>query len=116
MDELKEIREEIRKVGLKNIEKAKKTHNKFYLGDIRISDEIKKKGYTLSSEPLAEIFERFKNCDWGYDNEDVKINENSIKTGYGDVLGIYEIDGIKIWIQTDFCEDTVTTIFLPEER
>lgn len=49
---------------------------------------------------------------WG----DAEINDQHIKNGYGDVIGIYNMDGHEIWIQTNLCEDTVTTIYLPDER
>ena len=73
-------------------------------------------GYTHDSIPLAEQFERFIKCDWGGGGEDAEINNQHIKSGYGDVIGIYNLDGHEIWIQTDLCEDTITTIYLPDER
>lgn len=33
----------------------------------------------------------------------------------GDVMGVYSLNGKKIWIKTDLDEITQTTIFLPEE-
>ena len=49
---------------------------------------------------------------WG----DAEINDQHIKNGYGDVIGIYNMDGHEIWIQTNLCEDTVTTIYLTDEK
>lgn len=86
---------------------AKKNKQSFYIGRIIISDSLQDKGYTYDSISLAKQFEKFK---------DAEINNFHIENGYGDVIGVYNLDGYKIWIQTDLCEDTVTTIYLPEER
>lgn len=115
LEELNEVRRENKKTGVKNL-KLNTNGSTFYLGEIRLSDGLKKKGFTLNTPSLVEAFERFKHRDWGYTHLDVKINEACLNSGYGDVLGIYTIDGVKVWIQTDFTEDTVTTIYLPEEH
>ena len=47
--------------------------------------------------------------------EDAAINDKAIETGYGDVMGIYRLNGHVIWIKTDLNECTRTTILLPEE-
>ena len=46
---------------------------------------------------------------------DAAINDKAIETGYGDVMGIYRLNGHVIWIKTDLNECTRTTILLPEE-
>ena len=113
---LKDIRKSSKETGCKDIESAKKSKHKFCTGRIIISDGLKKMGYIYDSIPLAKQFEKFINCNWGEGEEDADINTQHIKNGYGDVIGIYNLDGREIWIQTDLCEDTVTTIYLPEER
>ena len=72
-------------------------------------------GYSEESPELNELFEKFIKCDWGEGREDAQINESAIATGYGDVMGVYSLNGKKIWIKTDLDEITQTTIFLPEE-
>ena len=54
-------------------------------------------------------------CDWGEGWSDAAINDKAIETGYGDVMGIYQLNGHVIWIKTDLNECTRTTILLPEE-
>lgn len=116
LEMLKAVKSVTKEIGCKNLELAKKNKRSFYIGRIIISDSLQDKGYTYDSISLAEQFEKFINRDWGEGEEDAEINNFHIENGYGDVIGVYNLDGYKIWIQTDLCEDTVTTIYLPEER
>lgn len=113
---LKEAREYAKKIGQKNLKLAKENGVKFYLGRVIISDGIQRWGYSNNSANLEECLLRYKNGDYGKQpKEDVEINERSIASGYGDVMGEYKIDGHRIWIKTDLNENTTTTIFLPQE-
>jgi len=116
LDMLKDIRKETGSIGQKNYQLAKEFKQKFYTGRIVISDGLRSMGYTIDSIPLAEQFEKFIKCNWGEGEEDAEINKKHIKNGYGDVVGVYNLEGHEIWIQTDLCENTVTTIYLPDER
>ena len=103
-------------IGKRNIELAQKHGNKFYIGNLTITDGVQRKGFTIDSIELDEAFEKFINGDWGNTPvEDAEINNRSIESGYGDIMGDYMVDGVRIWIKTALCENTTTTILLPEE-
>lgn len=68
------------------------------------------------SHELNELYSRYIKCDWGEGECDAAINTKTIETGYGDIMGIYRLNGQVIWIITDLNEYTTTTILLPEER
>ena len=104
------MRKESRKVGAAN------TGKKFYLGELNISNGVMAMGYNLDSTEIQSLLKTYESCDWGEGWEDAKINEAAIRSGHGDVIGIYRLDGKEVWIQTDLNEDPQTTIFLPEER
>lgn len=114
---LQEAREAARKIGQENIKLAKERGIKFYTGKLSISDGVRQLGYTNNSVEIQKCFSQFINGDFGNNqpSEDIEINKRSIESGYGDVMGEYEIDGHKIWIKTDLNEDATTTIFLPKE-
>ena len=112
--ELAEEIEEVKKIGRKNIEKAKKFGEPFFTGRIYITDGVRELGYSEDSPELDKIYSRYIECDWG-EEEDTDINEKSIEIGYGDIMGVYRLDGHVIWIKTDLNEHTRTTILLPQE-
>ena len=56
------------------------------------------------SAELDDIFSRYIKCDWGEGWSDAAINDKAIETGYGDVMGIYRLNGHVIWIKTDLNE------------
>lgn len=113
---LSAMREQVNVAKEKNLKEAKKLGEKFYTGNICIMPGVRALGLTMDSPELDEIFKRFMNCDWGdTPKEDEAINETSIKSGYGDIMGSYIVNGVKIWIKTDLCEGTRTTIMLPSE-
>lgn len=116
-DFLQEVREQAKRVGEQNITLAKKNGMKFYIGKLSISDGVQHLGYSYDSKVIQDCLSRYQHDDYGEDQypEDIETNERAIASGYGDVMGEYIIDGHKIWIQTNLCEDTMTTIFLPEE-
>ena len=117
INSLQKYSNEIKQIKQKNLNHAKENGTKFYLGNISISDGIKRMGYTEDSAVIKDCIAKYINGDFG-DNqhpEDIEINKRTIATGYGDVMGEYIIDGHKIWIKTDLNENTMTTIFLPEE-
>ena len=56
---------------------------------------IKKNGN--NSKILQECLLRYINGDYGEQpKEDIEINERAIASGYGDVMGEYNIDGYRI--------------------
>lgn len=114
-NELRMIMEEVKKVGKNNIKKAEEFGTKFFLGHIEISTGLKELGYSEESPALAEAFAKYVRCDWGDGEEDAEINERAIKSGYGDVMGVYKLNGRTIWIKTDLNENPRTIIMLPEE-
>lgn len=110
------MRKESRKVGAANLKRVANTGKKFYLGELNISNGIMAMGYNLDSIEIQSLLKTYESCDWGEGWEDAKINEAAIRSGHGDVIGIYRFDGKEVLIQTDLKEDPQTTIFLPEER
>lgn len=110
------MRKESRKVGAANLKRAANTGKKFYLGELNISNGVMAMGYNLDSTEIQSLLKTYESCEWGEGWEDAKINEAAIRSGHGDILGIYRLDGKEVWIQTDLNEDPQTTIFLPEER
>ena len=110
------MRKESRKVGAANLKRVANTGKRFYLGELNISNGVMAMGYNLDSTEIQSLLKTHESCDWGEGWEDAKINEAAIRSGHGDVIGIYRLDGKKVWIQTDLNEDPQTTIFLPEER
>ena len=96
------MRKESRKVGAANLKRVANTGKRFYLGELNISNGVMAMGYNLDSTEIQSLLKTYESCDWG--------------EGYGDVIGIYRLDGKEVWIQTDLNEDPQTTIFLPEER
>lgn len=110
------MRKESRKVGVANLKRVENTGKRFYLGELNISNGVMALGYDLNSEEIQSLLKTYESCDWGEGWEDAKINEAAIRSGHGDVIGIYRLGGKEVWIQTDLNEDTQTTIFLPEER
>lgn len=110
------MRKESRKVGAANLKRVANTGKRFYLGELNISNGVMAMGYNLDSTEIQSLLKTYESCDWGERWEDAKINEAAIRSGHGDVIGIYRLDGKEVWIQTDLNEDPQTTIFLPEER
>lgn len=110
------MRKESRKVGAANLKRVANTGKKFYLGELNISNGVMAMGYNLDSTEIQSLLKTYELCDWGEGWEDAKINEAAIRSGHGDVIGIYRLDGKEVWIQTDLNENPQTTIFLPEER
>lgn len=110
------MRKESRKVGAANLKRVANTGKRFYLGELNISNGIMAMGYNLDSIEIQSLLKTYESCDWGEGWEDAKINEAAIRSGHGDIIGIYRLGGKEVWIQTDLNEDTQTTIFLPEER
>ena len=110
------MRKESRKVGAANLKRVANTGKRFYLGELNISNGVMAMGYNLDSTEIQSLLKTYESCDWGEGWEDAKINEAAIRSGHGDVIGIYRLYGKKVWIQTDLNEDPQTTIFLPEER
>ena len=116
MQNFQEMIIKIKEIGDRNIQLAEKKHLKFYLGQIVISPGCQQKGFNEDNGQLIDIFNRYINCDWGkLPEEDIALNEKTVSSGYGDIMGEYFIDGIKIWIQTQLDEVTITKIYLPEE-
>ena len=110
------MRKESRKVGAANLKRVANTGKRFYLGELNISNGVMAMGYNLDSTEIQSLLKTYESCDWGEGWEDAKINEAAIRSGHGDVIGIYRQERKKVWIQTDLNEDPQTTIFLPEER
>ena len=110
------MRKESRKVGAANLKRVANTGKRFYLGELNISNGVMAMGYNLDSTEIQSLLKTYESCDWGEGWEDAKINEAAIRSGHGDVILIYRLDGKEVWIQTDLNEDPQTTIFLPEER
>ena len=110
------MRKESKKVGAANLKRVANTGKRFYLGKLNISNGVMALGYDSNSEEIQSLLKIYEDCDWGEGWDDAKTNEAAIKSGHGDVIGIYRLDGREIWIQTDLNEDPQTTIFLPEER
>ena len=110
------MRKESRKVGAANLKRVANTGKRFYLGELNISNGVMAMGYNLDSIEIQSLLKTYESCDWGEGWEDAKINEAAIRSGHGDVIGIYILDSKEVWIQTDLNEDPQTTIFLPEER
>lgn len=108
--------DEAQKIGKKNIERAQKEGQAFYTGEVCVTDGVQSLGYTENSHELNELYSRYIKCDWGEGECDAAINTKTIETGYGDIMGIYRLNGQVIWIITDLNEYTTTTILLPEER
>lgn len=106
---------EVRKIGKKNLEYAQKTGRPFHIGNLHITDGVRALGYSEDTAELDDIFSKYIKCDWGEGWSDAAINDKTIETGYGDVMGIYRLNGHVIWIKTDLNECTRTTILLPEE-
>lgn len=117
MDDLmRELRNQVREIGKRNLELAKEYGTKFYIGRIVVSDGLQELGYSYDTPSIQECFSKYINGDYGKQpKEDVEMNERTITYGYGDIMGEYYIDGHKIWIKTDLNEDATTTIFLPKE-
>lgn len=119
-DEFREMRaaciNKSQKIGKKNIEKAQKEGQAFYIGEVYITDGVRALGYTEDSQELNELYSKYIKCDWGEGQSDAAINDKAIETGYGDIVGIYHLNGQIIWIITDLNESTRTTILLPQER
>ena len=116
MTELEMIRAEVRKTGMVNVVKAKEYGEKFWTGRLRISDGLKELGYSDESDDLNEIFAKYCNGDWGdTDPDDAKINDNTVETGYGDIMGKYYLNGKTIYIKTTMAEYVETWMFLREE-
>lgn len=113
---LQEARTYARNIGQKNLQFAKEKGIEFCIGRLNISDGVQQLGYSSDSPEIHNCFSRFKNGDFGKQPpEDIEINKRAIESGYGDVMGEYELNGHKIWIKTDLNENITTTIFLPEE-
>lgn len=110
------MRKESRKVGAANLKRVANTGKRFYLGELNISNGVMAMGYNLDSTEIQSLLKTYESCDWGEGWEDAKINEAAIRSGHGDIIGIYRLGGKEVWIQTDLNEDPQTTIFLPEER
>lgn len=112
---INEFAEEYKRIGKRNIEKAKEINKKFFIGRLHISEGVRELGYNYESIELDRLFKKFMNCDWGEGWEDAHINEQAIQMGFGDIMGVYKLNGKTIWIMTNLNENTETTIFLPEE-
>lgn len=110
------MRKESRKVGAANLKRVANTGKRFYLGELNISNGVMAMGYNLDSTEIQSLLKTYESCDWGEGWEDAKINEAAIRSGHGDVIGIYRLGNEKVWIKTDLNESPCTTIFLPEER
>ena len=119
MNDFEEMRKfvikETRKTGKKNIERAKRYGKPFFIGRIYITDGVRELGYSEESPELDKLFKKYMKCDWGEVREDAAINNRTIEAGYGDIMGIYRLDGHVIWIKTDLNEYPSTTILLPQE-
>lgn len=116
MTELEMIRAEVGKIGAKNVERAKEHGDKFWTGRLYISDGLRKLGYSEDSIDLNDVFTKYCNGDWGdTDPDDMKINDNTVETGYGDIMGKYYLDGKTIYIKTTMAEEVETWMFLREE-
>ena len=98
-----------------NLNAVKKNGEKFYTGSIHITPGVEALGLNMNSLELSKAFRRYLNCDWGGCKKDAYINEATIKSGYGDIMGSYAVNGTEIWICTNMNEDTRTTILLPTE-
>ena len=116
MTELEMIRAEVRKIGAKNVERAKEHGDKFWTGRLYISDGLRKLGYSENSIDLNDVFTKYCEGDWGDTcSDDARINDNTVETGFGDIMGKYHLNERTIYIKTTMAEDTETYIFLREE-
>lgn len=109
------VREQTKANRKNNLKSARRIGETFYTGDIHISPGVEKLGLTIDSPELDEAFGRYLDCDWGGCEEDADINEATMKSGYGNIMGSYNINGAEIWIVTDTEDGTRTTILLPTE-
>ena len=65
---------------------------------------------------LLRSFNRLAKCDYGeLCKEDARRNAESVKCGYGMVMGIYSIEDTTIWIISYLGEGGYTTALFPEE-
>lgn len=109
-------RQRIIEIGNKNKKSAEKNAQKFYLGRLYVSEGCERKGLNYSNIELGQQFGRYIVGDWGdIPKEDVEINNRSVDSGYGDILGVYDVTGIEVWIHTSLDKEVETTIFLPDE-
>lgn len=109
------VREQSKAVRENNLKSARRIREKFYTGDIHISPGVQALGLTIDSPELDEAYGRYLDCDWGDCEEDADINEATIKSGHGNIMGSYIVNGTEIWICTDTEDGTKTTILLPSE-
>lgn len=68
-------------------------------------------------EFILSAFKLYMQCKWGdMDEEDIALNDESVKEGDGRIMGVYvfEPTGEKIWIITE-SDRSVTTILFPSE-
>ncbi len=66
------------------------------------------------ADAVINCVKRHANCDWGdLSEEDKKINDEAVKDGER-ILSAYNINGVKIWIITEW-DRSYTTILFPEE-
>lgn len=72
------------------------------------------KDYIANDDELNTALDRYALCDWGeLPKEDKQENDRAIKAG-NRLLGVYRINGQKIYIITEW-DRSATTVLLPEE-
>lgn len=69
----------------------------------------------INSEQIAELLSRHYSGDWGECHpSDARVNNDSLESGDGAIMSIYEVPDATIWVYTEWDRST-TTILLPSE-
>lgn len=69
---------------------------------------------TIKDFDITKCIRRHVTGDWGDLCEEDKITNNKALIGQGRLFSSYELNGVKIWVITEW-DRSVTTILLPDE-
>lgn len=69
---------------------------------------------------LTSIMDQFSRSDWGgLESDDIKVNQEALENGVGDLMGTYIVLGKKVWIRTEINgltnSDNTTVILFPSD-